>query len=108
QTLRKKTQELEAKFRLISEQASAGICLLDDKNIITTFNPAFKNYFTVPGEEELPTLHCPELLSNVDELQSLLADIRSAKNPPQPTLDVECKVGYKTVWFHCLFVRLTD
>ncbi|MFP3624361.1 hypothetical protein, partial [Burkholderia sp. SIMBA_051] len=32
QTLRKKTQELEAKFRLIFEQASAGICLLDDKN----------------------------------------------------------------------------
>ncbi|MBB1443030.1 sensor domain-containing diguanylate cyclase [Pseudoalteromonas sp. SG43-3] len=108
QTLRKKTQELEAKFRLIFEQASAGICLLDDKNIITTFNPAFKHYFTVPGEEELPTLHFPELLSNVDELQSLLADIRSAKNPPQTTLDVECKVGYKTVWFHCLFVRLTD
>ena len=108
QTLRKKTQELEAKFRLIFEQASAGICLLDDKNIITTFNPAFKHYFTVPGEEELPTLHFPELLSNVDELQSLLADIRSAKNPPQTTLDVECKVCYKTVWFHCLFVRLTD
>ena len=108
QTLRKKTQELEAKFRLIFEQASAGICLLDDKNIITTFNPAFKHYFTVPGEEELPTLHFPELLSNVDELQILLADIRSAKNPPQTTLDVECKVGYKTVWFHCLFVRLTD
>ncbi|MEL0632659.1 diguanylate cyclase [Pseudoalteromonas carrageenovora] len=108
QTLRKKTQELEAKFRLIFEQASAGICLLDSKNSITTFNPAFKHYFTVPGEKELPTLNFPELLSNEDELQSLLDDIRSAKNPPQTTLDVECKVGYKTVWFHCLFVRLTD
>lgn len=73
QSLRKKTQELEAKFRLIFEQASAGICLLDDKNIITTFNPAFKHYFTVPGEEEL-----------------------------------ECKVGHKTIWLHCLFVRLTE
>lgn len=108
QTLRKKTQVLEAKFRLIFEQASAGICLLDSKNSITTFNPAFKHYFTVPGEKELPTLNFPELLSNEDELQSLLDDIRSAKNPPQTTLDVECKVGYKTVWFHCLFVRLTD
>ncbi|ASM50025.1 hypothetical protein PESP_a1994 [Pseudoalteromonas espejiana DSM 9414] len=108
QTLRKKTQELEAKFRLIFEQASAGICLLDSKNIITTFNPAFKHYFTVPGEKELSTLHFPELLNNVDELQSLLEDIRLAHNPPQTTLDVECKVGYKTLWFHCLFVRLTD
>ncbi|MEG3759944.1 sensor domain-containing diguanylate cyclase [Pseudoalteromonas carrageenovora] len=108
QTLRKKTQELEAKFRLIFEQASAGICLLDSKNSITTFNPAFKHYFTVPGEKELSTLHFPELLNNVDELQSLLEEIRFAHNPPQTTLDVECKVGYKTIWFHCLFVRLTD
>jgi len=108
QTLRKKTQELEAKFRLIFEQASAGICLLDSKNSITTFNPAFKHYFTVPGEKELSTLHFPELLNNVDELQSLLEEIRFAHNPPQTTLDVECKVGYKTLWFHCLFVRLTD
>lgn len=108
QTLRKKTQELEAKFRLIFEQASAGICLLDSKNSITTFNPAFKHYFTVPGEKELSTLHFPELLNNVDELQNLLEEIRFAHNPPQTTLDVECKVGYKTLWFHCLFVRLTD
>ncbi|MCK8108662.1 sensor domain-containing diguanylate cyclase [Pseudoalteromonas sp. 2CM41L] len=108
QTLRKKTQELEAKFRLIFEQASAGICLLDSKNNITTFNPAFKHYFTVPGEKELSTLHFPELLNNVDELHSLLEEIRFAHNPPQTTLDVECKVGYKTLWFHCLFVRLTD
>lgn len=108
QTLRKKTQELEAKFRLIFEQASAGICLLDDKNTITTFNPAFKHYFTLPGEEKLSTLHFPELLNNVEKLQSLLLDIRSDINPPQTTLDVECKIGYKTVWFHCLFVRLTD
>ena len=108
QSLRKKTQELEAKFRLIFEQASAGICLLDDKNIITTFNPAFKHYFTVPGEEELSTLHFPALLNNVDELQNLLADIRCDKNPPQATLDIECKVGHKTIWLHCLFVRLTE
>ena len=108
QNLRKKTQELEAKFRLIFEQASAGICLLDNKNIITTFNPAFKHYFTLPGEENLPTLHFPSLLNNVEELQDLLIDIRSDKNPPQATLDVECKVGHRAIWLHCLFVRLTE
>ncbi|KKK68283.1 hypothetical protein LCGC14_2945610, partial [marine sediment metagenome] len=72
------------------------------------FNPAFKHYFTVPGEEELSTLHFPALLNNADELQSLLADIRCDKNPPQATLDIECKVGHKTIWLHCLFVRLTE
>lgn len=108
QDLRKKTQELEAKFRLIFEQASAGICLLDEKNIITTFNPAFKHYFTVPGEEKLSTLHFPSLLNNVEELQALLSDIRFDNNPPQATLDVECKVGHRVIWLHCLFVRLTE
>ncbi|WP_077284572.1 diguanylate cyclase domain-containing protein [Cognaticolwellia aestuarii] len=108
QELRKKTQELEAKFRLIFEQASAGICLLDEKNNITTFNPAFKHYFTMPGEEELSSLHFPSLLNNVEELQALLIDIRSEKNPPQATLDIECKVGHRTIWLHCLFVRLAD
>ena len=108
QDLRKKTQALEAKFRLIFEQASAGICLLNDKNIITTFNPAFKHYFTVPGEENLSTFHFPSLLGNVEELQALLIDIRSETNPPQTTLDVECQVGHRTIWLHCLFVRLTE
>jgi diguanylate cyclase (GGDEF)-like protein len=81
---------------------------LDEKNNITTFNPAFKHYFTVPGEEELSSLHFPSLLNNVEELQALLIDIRAEKNPPQATLDIECKVGYRTIWLHCLFVRLTD
>lgn len=108
QTLRKKTQELEAKFRLIFEQASAGICLLNDKNIITTSNPAFKRYFSVFSENQLSNVYFTDLVNNADELQSLLLAIRDNKKPSQATLDIECSLGDRTVWFHCLFARLTD
>jgi diguanylate cyclase (GGDEF)-like protein/PAS domain S-box-containing protein len=106
--LREKTQELESKFRLIFEQASAGICLLDEKNMITTFNPAFERYFTVAEHEKLASLHFPTLLNDVDKLQELLFSIRAENNLPQITLDIECRVGNKTMWMHCLFAKLTE
>jgi diguanylate cyclase (GGDEF)-like protein/PAS domain S-box-containing protein len=106
--LREKTQELESKFRLIFEQASAGICLLDEQNIITTFNPAFERYFTIEGQQGLDSLHFPTLLNNIDKLQELLNSIRAEKNLPQITLDIECQVGSKTMWMHCLFAKLTE
>ncbi|MBA6379813.1 MULTISPECIES: diguanylate cyclase domain-containing protein [unclassified Colwellia] len=106
--LREKTQELERKFRLIFEQASAGICLLDEKNTITTFNPAFLQYFSVAGQTDLVSLHFPTLLNNVDKLEELLLSIRADKNRPQVTLDIECRIGNKTLWLHCLFAKLTE
>jgi diguanylate cyclase (GGDEF)-like protein/PAS domain S-box-containing protein len=106
--LRVKTQELESKFRLIFEQASVGICLLDEQNRITTFNPAFKQYFLVDGEKELATLHFPALLNNVKKLEESLTNIRSENNLLQITLDIECRVGNKSMWMHCLFAKLTE
>jgi diguanylate cyclase (GGDEF)-like protein/PAS domain S-box-containing protein len=106
--LREKTQELESKFRLIFEQASAGICLLDEKNMITTFNPAFERYFTLSEHESLASLHFPTLLNDVDKLQELLYSIRAEDNLPQITLDIECRIGNKTIWMHCLFAKLTE
>jgi len=106
--LRRKTQKLESKFRLIFEQASAGICLLDEQNMITTFNPAFKHYFTVTDAEKLATLHFPSLVNDVDRLQELLIDIRAEKKHAKNTLDIECRIGNKTIWLHCLFAKLAE
>jgi diguanylate cyclase (GGDEF)-like protein/PAS domain S-box-containing protein len=106
--LREKTQELESKFRLIFEQASAGICLLDEENTITTFNPAFARYFTIAGQSDLATLNFPKLLNNVEKLQELLQGIRNKDTLDQITLDIECTVGQTTKWIHCLFAKLSD
>lgn len=106
--LRVQTQTLERKFRLIFEQASAGICLVDDKDTITTFNPAFATYFTPKDCEEVSTLHFPTLLTNPDKLQQLLREIRNKPKVAQVALDIECKVGQKQKWMHCLFAKVTD
>ena len=106
--LRVKTQTLESKFRLIFEQASAGICLVDDADTITTFNPAFAAYFTAQDSDEVSTLHFPTLLTNTDKLQQLLREIRNQSKVGQVALDIECKVGDKQKWMHCLFAKVTD
>lgn len=106
--LRVQTQVLESKFRLIFEQASAGICLIDDEDTIITFNPAFAAYFAVKDSDEVSTLHFPSLLTNKDRLQKLLREMRNKSKIGQIALDVECKVGDKQKWMHCLFARVTD
>jgi diguanylate cyclase (GGDEF)-like protein/PAS domain S-box-containing protein len=106
--LRVQTQTLESKFRLIFEQASAGICLVDDKDTITTFNPAFAAYFTPQGSDKISTMSFPTLLANTEKLQLLLREIRNKSNVGQVALDIECKVGDTQKWMHCLFAKVTD
>jgi diguanylate cyclase (GGDEF)-like protein/PAS domain S-box-containing protein len=106
--LRVQTQNIESKFRLIFEQASAGICLVDDNDTITTFNPAFAAYFAAQGSDELSTKHFPTLLTNTNKLQILLREIRNKSMVEQVALDIECTVGNKQKWMHCLFAKVTD
>lgn len=106
--LRIQTQTLESKFRLIFEQASAGICLVDNEDKITTFNPAFAAYFTAPDSDEVSTMHFPTLLTNTDKLQQLLREIRNKSEVGQVALDIECQVGNKQKWMHCLFAKVTE
>lgn len=106
--LRVQTQSLESQFRLIFEQASAGICLVDDSDTITTFNPAFAAYFKAQDGDEISTMHFPTLLTNTDKLQTLLREIRNKSITEQVALDIECKVGDKQKWMHCLFAKVTD
>jgi diguanylate cyclase (GGDEF)-like protein len=106
--LRVQTQTLERKFRLIFEQASAGICLLDNTDMITTFNPAFAAYFTAQDSNKVSTMHFPTLLTNTDKVQQLLRELRNKSQIGQVALDIECKVGDKQKWMHCLFAKITD
>jgi diguanylate cyclase (GGDEF)-like protein len=106
--LRTKTQELEARFRLIFEQASAGICLVNQQNMITTYNPAFKEHFVENGKAEMSSLNFPVLLNSSDKVQALLQAIREDDKVDQISLDIECTIGTQTKWLHCLFAKLTD
>ena len=106
--LREKTQQLESRFRLIFEQASAGICLLDDNNAIIMHNPAFASYFGSAGRKNFSADDFPQLLNNVEKLQDLLREIRSNEALSQITLDLQYRNGNHIRWLHCLFAKLTD
>jgi diguanylate cyclase (GGDEF)-like protein len=105
-SLRKKTQLLESKFRLIFEQASAGICLIDADNMISVANPAF-NIIQPNWTEEIPFTH---LFENVDQLSSLLIRIRNEESVNHLSIDLKCKsqLHGTNKWVHCLFSRVTS
>jgi predicted signal transduction protein with EAL and GGDEF domain len=61
-----------------------------------------------PDSDEVSTLHFPTLLTNPDKLQQLLREIRNKPKVAQVALDIECKVGGKQKWMHCLFAKVTE
>ncbi|WP_158768169.1 sensor domain-containing diguanylate cyclase [Paraglaciecola sp. L1A13] len=103
--LRIQTQALESKFRLIFEQASAGICLIDADNKISASNPAFNNMLP----NSLTDTTFIELFEHVDQLASLLIRIRNEESVNHLSIDLKCKSlsGEKKKWVHCLFSRVT-
>lgn len=105
-SLRKKTQALESKFRLIFEQASAGICLINSDNMISVANPAF-NVIMPNWAEGVPFTH---LFENVDQLASLLIRIRNEESVNHLSIDLKClsQSGQANKWVHCLFSRVTS
>ena len=104
--LRIKTQALESKFRLIFEQASAGICLIDADNMITAANPAFNNI----QPNWLNGIAFTYLFENPDQLASLLIRIRNEESVNHLSIDLKCKsqLGEAKMWVHCLFSRVTN
>jgi diguanylate cyclase (GGDEF)-like protein/PAS domain S-box-containing protein len=106
--LRIKTQYLETRFRLIFEQASAGICLLDEQDNIVTYNPAFSKYFTTSGARQISSTHFPTLMTNTTKIQELLSSLRTDSNLGQVALDLEYQIGNQQRWMHCLFAKVTE
>ncbi|MEP0354269.1 MAG: diguanylate cyclase [Paraglaciecola sp.] len=106
--LRIKTQNLENQFRLIFEQASAGICLVDQNNNISAFNPAFSRYFTPFNNETLNLKHFPSLFVNQNNLEQILSSMRNDPLLDQVALDLEYSDGNQQKWMHCLFAKVTE
>lgn len=106
--LRIKTQNLENQFRLIFEQASAGICLVDQNNNISAFNPAFSRYFTPFNNEALNLKHFPSLFVNPNSLEQILNSMRNDPLLDQVALDLDYSAGKQKKWMHCLFAKVTE
>ena len=110
-SLREKTQVLEKKFRLIFEQASAGIGLIDSDNLLVTANPAFERIiYKSHSIADAIGLRLTDWFYNQQQLESFLADIRRSHNLDTVALDLKMKTlpGSPDCWVHCLFSKVLD
>lgn len=109
--IREKTEVLERKFRLIFEQASAGICLIDRDNLLVTANPAFQNILLKKDSiSDAMGLSLTDWFHNKEELEVFLSKIRNNKKLDTVALDLKLKAipEQPDCWVHCLFSKVID
>lgn len=109
--LREKTEVLEKKFRLIFEQASAGICLIDSHNLLVTANPAFQRIiYKSHAISDAIGLKLTDWFYNKQQLEHFLADVRQSHTLDTVALDLKMKTlpGETDCWVHCLFSKVYD
>ncbi|MCL2912452.1 diguanylate cyclase [Shewanella corallii] len=104
--LRARTEQLERKFRLIFEKASAGICLVDSNNALLEVNEAF---CLLSGSQ---TRSCRSTLVEWFEEQAELEEfLHNFRSDPFAN-HVEMELQLRTVdsdilkWVHCLFSKV--
>ncbi|MGQ8366172.1 diguanylate cyclase domain-containing protein [Glaciecola sp. 1036] len=103
QQLRQHYEKLQHHFKLIFEQASAGIGIIDGNNKLITKNPAF--------EQLCPSLKTStEFLSIFEDnshLLSHLEHLRQSHSNQQVAIDLSLIVDGNTRVLHCLFARIS-
>jgi diguanylate cyclase (GGDEF)-like protein/PAS domain S-box-containing protein len=102
--LRQSTEELQRRFRLLFEQASAGIGLLCSDGKITIANPAMVQLFgkKVDGQDFAQLFDSPGLIK--DQIKLLV----TATGVSQTDLDIEFTVGQNKRFLHCIFSSIND
>ncbi|ACA88375.1 GGDEF domain-containing protein [Shewanella woodyi] len=109
--MREKTEVLEKKFRLIFEQASAGICLIDGNNLLVTANPAFQSILLKTHSiSDAIGLKLTDWFHNQEQLEAFLLKIRHDNNLDTVALDLKLKTqaDSRDCWVHCLFSKVMD
>ena len=105
-SLRERTEQVERRFRLIFEKASAGICLVDEDNSMLEVNEAFCMLSGSQSRSSRNTL--VEWFEEQAELETFLHNFR---NDPFAN-HVEMELQLRTVdsdilkWVHCLFSKV--
>ncbi|MBT0588157.1 diguanylate cyclase domain-containing protein [Alteromonas oceanisediminis] len=102
--LRERTQKLEQKFRVIFEQASAGIGLVNSDNQLMTLNKAMLSLFEGVQEGDDIT----QLFVDSGRVTTTLNQMRNLQPFGQISLDLEFMHGDEKRWVHCLFAKVTE
>ncbi|MCZ4335855.1 sensor domain-containing diguanylate cyclase [Shewanella colwelliana] len=110
-SMRKKTERLEKRFRMIFEKASAGICLINEKNELLTANPACQRMLSQVMEADACIGKALTLWFQDDQgLASFLEDMRADTALTTIALDLKLSREVKPVdvWLHCLFSKVIE
>lgn len=102
--LRESTEELQRRFRLLFEQATAGIGLLSADGKITIANPALSQLFG----KELDGQDFAQLFDSPGVIQDQIKLLMTATAVSQTDLDVELTVGIERRFLHCIFSSIKD
>lgn len=102
--LRERTQQLEQRFRLIFEQASAGIGLVSSNNTLLSINPALKTLFEGLDEGD----NFADLFIDVTKVSTTLQQMRDLELSGQISLDLEYSSNGERKWLHCLFAKVSE
>jgi diguanylate cyclase (GGDEF)-like protein/PAS domain S-box-containing protein len=102
--LREATEELQKRFRLLFEQATAGIGLLSSDGRVSISNPAFNELFgaNAVGCDFANLFESPKLVKQQIELLS------SGQGYSQIDIDLVCLKGGDRRHLHCLFSSIQD
>jgi diguanylate cyclase (GGDEF)-like protein/PAS domain S-box-containing protein len=98
------TQELQKRFRLLFEQATAGIGLLNQESKVTIANPACQDLFgaKIKGKSLADFFESPQ------ELSAQLSVLRQQKEVSQVDIDLSLVVNGEVRYLHCLFSSIAD
>ncbi|GBL05044.1 sensor domain-containing diguanylate cyclase [Glaciecola sp. KUL10] len=102
--LRKSTETLQRRFRLLFEQSTAGIGLLENDGRVNISNPAMNQLFgkDIEGENFVSFFETPELL------QEHIQAIQSNNAYSQVGLDLVSYKGERKRYLHCLLSTIKD
>ncbi len=109
--LRQYVEKLQNQSRLVFDQASVSIALLDFTGKTRTANASFKKLF---GEKyfQASSKHPPAKLAEffVDEelFNQMLKRALSVKHPIGEDLQARAEGDEESRWFHCLFAKVID
>ena len=107
-SMRIEIETLEKQFRIIYEQASIGIFLIDTNNFIIMANPAFWNILNYESVQDWSNTDClPRIFVEYNNVQLLLEE--TLADDVQTSGDFELKSAHSELecrWVNCLFNRV--
>lgn len=102
--LREATEELQRRFRLLFEQATAGIALLSSEGDITIGNPAFYQLFG----EEVEGRNFANLFESPGLVKKQISILSEENTSSQVDIDLTYLDKDEKRYLHCLFSSISD